>query len=311
MANDGGEDQADGGTAAAQTAAAGKSGGVVALPAIVKLAQVYDLDAAAFVYTFRSVAMPEKHNEAEFVSCCLVAREHGLNPLTKEIYFMRDKHGRIQAIVGVDGWIKKCNEHPQFDGVEFEDHIGPEGKAIWIKATIFRKDRARPISVIEYMAECIQTRDKAGPWQSHPNRMLRHRALIQCARIAFGFAGLMDRDEFDQWMGMRDVTPGAPPASAATGGRPKVALPDLPSTSGPLRIAIPDLPSTDATPIVIDQSALLREIERRIEAEPAKHGEIETEYRARIMAMDDDGKAAVASAIHAARTAGHGAAVQP
>lgn len=303
MANDGGEDQADGGTAAAQTAAAGKSGGVVALPAIVKLAQVYDLDAAAFVYTFRSVAMPDKHNEAEFVSCCLVAREHGLNPLTKEIYFMRDKHGRIQAIVGVDGWIKKCNEHPQFDGVEFEDHIGSEGKAIWIKATIFRKDRARPISVIEYMAECVQTRDKAGPWQSHPNRMLRHRALIQCARIAFGFAGLMDRDEFDQWMGMRDVTPGAAASSAASRGKP--GLPDLPSTS------MAALPSTDATPIVIDQSALLREIEGRIEAEPAKHGEIETEYRARIMAMDDDGKAAVASAIHAARTSGRGAAVQP
>lgn len=272
-----------------------KSNGVAALPAIIKLAEVYDLDAAAFVYTFRSIAMPLPHTEPEFVSCCLVARKHGLNPLTKEIYFMRDKHGKIQAIVGVDGWIKKCNEHPQFDGIEFDDNLGNDGKAISIKATIFRKDRTRPISVTEYMAECLQTRDKAGPWQSHPNRMLRHRSLIQCARVAFGFAGIMDRDEFDQWM-LRDVTPGATTPSVTPSPHGKPALPDLPSTS------MAALPSTDATPIAIDQSALLRTIERRIEAEPAKHREIEEEFRPQIMAMDDDGKSAVALALHAARS---------
>lgn len=199
--------------------------GVATLPAIVGLAKVYDLDAAAFVYTFKQIAMPSPHTDAEFVSCCLVAREHGLNPLTKEIYFMRDKHGKIQAIVGVDGWIKKCNEHPQFDGVVFNDMCDEKGKIIAITARMHRKDRTYPIEATEYLSECLQVREKAGPWQSHPNRMLRHKALIQCARIAFGFAGLMDRDEFDQWQGMRDVTPAAP------------ALPEIPD--------IPDAPAVD------------------------------------------------------------------
>jgi hypothetical protein len=34
--------------------------------------------------------------------------------------------------------------------------------------------------------------------------MLRHKAAIQCARVAFGFAGIVEEDE---WERMKDVTP--------------------------------------------------------------------------------------------------------
>jgi phage recombination protein Bet len=246
---------------------------IAQMPAIRELAGVFKLDALAFIITFRKVAMPKDHTDEEFVSCCLVAREHGLNPLTKEIYFMRDKHGKIQAIVGVDGWIKKCNEHPQFDGVEFKDTLDA-GKMQSITARIFRKDRSRPVEVTEYMSECVQKRDKAGPWDTHPNRMLRHRAMIQGARIAFGFAGIMDRDEFDQWHTMKDVTP--PPTTAAL---------DLPD--------IPDEAPAD------DQSAVLREIEKALDTKPAS--EVENEFKSAIMAMDEDGRTAAIEMLQAAK----------
>jgi len=174
---------------------------VADLPVIQDMASMYGLDAAAFVFTFKAVAMPQPHTDPEFVSCCMVAHQHGLNPLTKEIYFMRDKHGKIQAIVSVDGWIKKCNEHPQFDGIEFKDNVGADGALVSIACSIYRKDRSRPTSVTEYMVECRQPprNGKDGPWQTVPNRMLRNRTICQTARVAFGFAGIMDRDEFDQW----------------------------------------------------------------------------------------------------------------
>lgn len=187
--------------------------GVQSLPAIIDMAKTYAIDAAAFVYTFKAVAMPQNSNDAEFVSCCLVAREHQLNPLTKEIYFMRSKAGPIQPIVSVDGWIKKCNEHPEFDGLEFHDVIDGR-KLIAIKCSIWRKDRTRPTTVTEYMSECRRKSEKTTPWDTHPSRMLRHKALIQCARIAFGFAGVMDRDEFDEWQQTKDVTPPQPLQSA-------------------------------------------------------------------------------------------------
>jgi len=45
------------------------------------------------------------------------------------------------------------------------------------------------------MAECKRNTQ---PWQSHPRRMLRHKAMIQCARLAFGFAGIYDQDEAER-----------------------------------------------------------------------------------------------------------------
>jgi hypothetical protein len=39
------------------------------------------------------------------------------------------------------------------------------------------------------------------------HRMLRHKALIQCARYAFGFAGIYDEDEGAKIAEMRDITP--------------------------------------------------------------------------------------------------------
>ena len=147
---------------------------IVKFDAVTDLAAKYGLDASAFVLTMKAVAMPAQHSDQELVSCLLVAHEHGLNPLTKEIYFMRGKAG-IQPIVGVDGWIRKCNEHPQFDGVEFEEHRDG-GNITAMTCRMYRKDRGRPISVTEYLDEC----SAGGPvWKTHPKRMLRNRTYCQ------------------------------------------------------------------------------------------------------------------------------------
>jgi hypothetical protein len=76
-----------------------------------------------------------------------------------------------------------------FDGMDFEQD---DEKCTCI---IFRKDRSHPTRVTEYLSEC-----KRGvkPWQSHPKRMLRHKAMIQCARLAFGYVGIFDQDEAER-----------------------------------------------------------------------------------------------------------------
>jgi phage recombination protein Bet len=175
------------------------------LPVVLEMAEQYKLTGPSLVHTFKQVAAEGKIKDTELLSCLMVAKEHKLNPLTKEIYFMKTKAGAIQPIVSVDGWIKKCNSHPEFDGMEFSDTVDDEGKLVSITCKIYRKDRGRPTVVTEYMEEC---KGNTGPWKSHPSRMLRHRALIQCARIAFGFSGVMDPDEFKTWQdGIKDVTP--------------------------------------------------------------------------------------------------------
>lgn len=154
-------------------------------------------------------------SKAEFAALIVVANEYGLNPLTKEIYAFPQKGGGIVPLVSVDGWVRIMNQHPQFDGIEFTDFADDKGVIYAIEATIWRKDRSRPIKVTEYMDEC---KGNTMPWGKSPKRMLRHRALIQGARYAFGFSGIYADDDAEiQIIGepveARNVTP--PPTRAS------------------------------------------------------------------------------------------------
>jgi phage recombination protein Bet len=140
----------------------------------------------------KSGELQEVSNE-EMMALLIVADQYNLNPFTKEIYAFPDrKRGGIVPIVGVDGWNRIINEHPQFNGVSFETGLTKDGKLDWIECTLHRKDRIIPTTIREYLRENRRDTDL---WGTMPNRMLRHRALIQCARIAFGFVGIYDQDE--------------------------------------------------------------------------------------------------------------------
>jgi len=279
------------------------SEGMLELPAIGDIAKHYGMNAAAFAYTFRSVAMPHPHTEPEFVSCILVAREHGLNPLTREIYFMRTKNGTIQAIISVDGWVKKCNEHPKFDGMEFHDDHDDNGALIATTCTIYRGDRKHPIATTEYLDECARN---GGPvWRSAPRRMLRHRALTQAARYAFGFAGLMDRDEFDQWQAMKDVTP-----RPTRGERISAVLeppnPDdeelIPPTDA---VPVVDAATPDDAPLAPDQEAMaLESLAAALAAAPVEErAEVAEGYASVLDRMSDAGRRAAEKLIDRAASA--------
>jgi phage recombination protein Bet len=258
---------------------------IASIPAIMEMAERYKMAPKAFVYTFRTVAMPQPHSDAEFVSCCLVAHAHGLNPLTKELYFMKTKGGGIQAIVSVDGWAKKCNEHPEFDGMEFVDVHDDKGSLISTTCIIYRKDRKHPVKVTEYLDEC----EKGGPvWKTHPRRMLRHRALTQAARYAFGFAGIMDYDEFDQWQAM-------PKAAAISVTSDVPEIPEIPDD-------VPELPPDDETSGLDDpagddmlrpdqeEAALANLKDELAEATPGTRMEIVDMYESVIERMSKAGK---------------------
>lgn len=131
----------------------------------------------------------------QMLALLVVADQYRLNPFTKELYaFPDEKRGGIVPVVSVDGWIRIINERPELGSIEFE-YAPDDADDAWISCTIRRKDRDKPLTVREYMSEC---RRETGPWKSHPRRMLRHKTLIQAARIAFGFAGIYDPDEAER-----------------------------------------------------------------------------------------------------------------
>jgi phage recombination protein Bet len=165
-----------------------------------RLAAKLDMgDGTGLMETLKATAFKGQVSDAQMTALLVVANQYGLNPWTKEIYAFPDKNNGIVPVVGVDGWSRIINSHPQFDGMDFEQ----DGESC--TCIIHRKDRSHPVRVTEYMAEC--KRPNVGPWSSHPRRMLRHKAMIQCARLAFGYSGIFDQDEAERIVEVKTVDP--------------------------------------------------------------------------------------------------------
>lgn len=132
--------------------------------------------------------------QADLERLLLTAKQHGLNPLNREI-FMLGSGSDVQPliVVGVDGWSKIMNSHPQFAGMQFQESAESSGGIPnWMECEIYRHDRVVPLKVREYFEEA---RSDHMAWITHPRRMLRHKCMVQCARISFGLSGIYDSEE--------------------------------------------------------------------------------------------------------------------
>lgn len=130
-------------------------------------------------------------SDAEVIAFVVVCVQMGLNPILGEVHAMRDQAGTLRPVPSIDGWVRVIRSQPDFRGIEFEEHRDGDGVLISITCTIHVDGWQTPCRVTEYLREC---RRKTQPWQDMPTRMLRHRALIQCGRVAFGL-GLSDVED--------------------------------------------------------------------------------------------------------------------
>ena len=105
-----------------------------------------------------------------------------LDPLCEEIGFTQYDDGQWQVFITIEGCSKLLNQHPQFNGLVFNQaDTLIDGVPEWMECSIYRKDRTLPTTVREYLTE---VRGENPIWQKMPRRMLRHRALQQCVRLA-------------------------------------------------------------------------------------------------------------------------------
>jgi RecT family len=221
----------------------GKSTGLVA-----RIAARFSIDPEKMLETLKATAFrqrPPRDNKPAVVvtnehmlMLLVIAEQYHLNPFTREIYaFPQD--GGIVPIIPIDGWLRIVNEHPQFDYMEIR--VPPddcERDDFWTECEIKRKDRARPIVIREWFKECYRDTD---PWNSHGRRMTRHKAIIQTARVSFGFAGVFDPDEGERiFAAAIDVTPKKEPGKPLTREPVARAAPDDPVISADQVTAIHD-----------------------------------------------------------------------
>ena len=159
---------------------------------LIQVAQQCSIEPAELQDVLMKTIMPNNTKPENVTAFLAVAKQHNLNPLTREIYAFPAKSGGISVVMSVDGWNKIMNQHPQFDGIEFNHSTDEKGQVVSVTATIYRKDRQRPTVVTEFLSEC---NTGSQPWKQYPSRMLRHAAMKQAIRLAFGLSGVAPEPE--------------------------------------------------------------------------------------------------------------------
>jgi phage recombination protein Bet len=158
--------------------------------ALAVMASRLSVEPGKLLDTLKATVFKGASNE-ELLALVAVSNRYGLDPLTKQIYAFPSRGG-ITPVVSVDGWLHILNSQPAFDGIEFDYIDDDEGNPVAITATVYRKDRTRATKVTEYYSECARATE---PWKQFPRRMLRHKAIKEAVRVAFGISGVTDEDE--------------------------------------------------------------------------------------------------------------------
>jgi hypothetical protein len=146
-----------------------------------KAANTLDLEEAELQAWIDMQVMTSKQT---LLALLRITIEHHLDPLKEEVALALYEDTHWQAYITIEGYSKILNSHPAFDGIAFKESPQLSNNIpLWMECTIYRKDRNMPTIIREYFEE---VKGDQAIWQKMPRRMLRHRVMQQCARLAMG-----------------------------------------------------------------------------------------------------------------------------
>jgi phage recombination protein Bet len=150
-----------------------------------------------------------------------LCKEYNLDPLKKEIYFIK-YGGRSTILTSRDGYLKIANNDPNFNGLESDVvylgdklskrddgslHIeyGPEHlafdktKLTGAFCSVFRKDRTKATTIFVSLKDYYK---KGAPiWEQYINAMILKVAEAMALKRAFSISGLVTKEEIDDFNG--------------------------------------------------------------------------------------------------------------
>lgn len=187
-------------------------------------------------------------NESEFGALIAIAEARGLNPLLKQVYFVKrwdsNKRAETWAVQGsIDGLRAIAQRTGLYDGQDEPEFEYEAGGAIRLaRVKVYRKDWARPAVGVARWSEYAQTKKDGGLtsfWLTKGHVMLAKCAEALGLRKAFpeDMGGIYVPEELDEQRRAevaRDVTPPTAPA---------------------LRGVVPDEPAHDAVTGEVHEAA--------------------------------------------------------
>lgn len=122
-----------------------------------------------------------------------IAKTFNLNPLKREVYFVKYGTNPMQVLTGYEVYLKRAERSGQYNGLEItsEGTLGENNLKAVVK--VYRKDWTNPLKHEAYYSEYVQTKQDGTPnrfWATKPITMIKKVAVSQAFRMAFP-------DEFD------------------------------------------------------------------------------------------------------------------
>lgn len=155
---------------------------------------------------------------AFFLSLC---RSVNLNPMNKEIWCYKDNKGNLITITGRDGFLKKAQESPRWNGMtslcvyendSFDVEVTEQKVTISHKPTFKNKGKLLGAYTLIRPKDCEQvtfewaefsTFDKGQfIWKSDPEGMIKKVSESHALKKAFGITGLQSEYDFEEVNGV-------------------------------------------------------------------------------------------------------------
>lgn len=157
--------------------------------------------------------------DAEFKHFIYLCYTYGLDPLKKEIYFIKYSNKAPVIVTSRDGYLKIANQSDLFDGMETEviyegdvvtkrdngslhiaygpAHLAFDGdKIMGAFCNVFRKDRAIATSVMASIHDYFKK--DSNIWNQYPNAMIMKVAESMALKRAFSISGLVSQEEMGE-----------------------------------------------------------------------------------------------------------------
>lgn len=184
---------------------------------LTKIKKKEQLESISDISLIKNTIAPSA-TEDELRMLLYLSQEYNLDPLKKEIYFLKYA-GKSTIITSRDGYLKIANLNPQFNGLEsdvvyYGDKLTkrPDGslhieygeahltfdksKLTGAFCSVFRKDRDKATMVFVSIKDYYKK--NAPIWEQYINAMILKVAEAMALKRAFAISGLVTREEIEK-----------------------------------------------------------------------------------------------------------------
>ena len=132
-------------------------------------------------------------SEQELMMGLQIAKTFNLNPMKREVYFVKYGNNAMSVLVGYEVYLKRAERSKNWNGMESSSEGSVKEGTLKAVVKIFKKNWDHPLTHEVYYSEYVQTKADGSPnrfWSTKPITMIKKVAVSQALRLAFP-------DEFD------------------------------------------------------------------------------------------------------------------